>query len=88
MIEFLLENGAYPNTECNSTGRNALHFVAIGGYIPLVKVLVQRGTLVDVKDIYKQTPAVIARIHGNNSVAEYLEQVADERERRRRERGR
>lgn len=78
IIELLLDNGANINICERYTKRTALHTVAITGYLPLAKILMNRGankSLIDFKGYTPYTLAVkykqvlIAALLSNNVIA-------------------
>lgn len=55
--------------------RTALHFAAEKGNMEIARILVENGANITALDIYGFTPPCLARILGNNDVAEYLENI-------------
>lgn len=54
------------------TGRTALHFVGLTGYVPLAERLLIWGVDTEAKDVLGKTAADIAYTHSNDEVCELL----------------
>lgn len=73
MVRLLLDHGAEVNKTSTSTGGTALH-VAVGQqHIRVVKLLVERGISVDVKNHDGKTARDIALEIGNNEIVQFLQ---------------
>lgn len=72
-VRKILADGIDPNLVLDSSRVTALHFAAQSNRIEIAKLLITAGA-----DVYAQTmpddytPAEVARIHGNNHLAELL----------------
>ena len=66
-FEMLIQNGADPSLKDNG-GFSLLHFAAQGGNTSIINKLLSLGLDVDLKDLYRKTPLIIA-IEKNNSDA-------------------
>jgi ankyrin repeat protein len=67
VVEFLLGAGIDPNW-CDADGQTGLHHAAYGGHVDVVKLLLQRGSSVKVKDKnYRATPLDVALWVWDNS---------------------
>ena len=74
-VKSLIARGANVNTRTNY-GATALHFAADRGHLEVIKVLVEAGADVNAKDeFYKFTPTMMAMMHKQKEVVEYLQQV-------------
>lgn len=76
IVQMLLDAGEDPN-RYNPPGSNAhstpLHYAASGGYEDIVRLLVERGARLDLKDtIWQATPEGWASYGGKTRVADYL----------------
>lgn len=79
-IPFLVEIGADVNMVDPITKRNALHYVAITGYVPCAEVLVELKCNLNHKGHGGKTPLVIAVAHKNYELANYFLKVLKLRE--------
>ena len=79
-IKFLLKQGAGYDLEINKKGsyRNitALHEAAARGFWPLVKVFVERGADVTLKDYKQRTALDFAKQFNNKKMVQFLEEAA------------
>jgi hypothetical protein len=76
VVKLLLDAGEDPN-RYNPKGNHAhstpLHQAALGGHEDLVRLLVERGARLDIKDtIYEGKPLAWAEYGGHTAIAEYL----------------
>jgi V8-like Glu-specific endopeptidase len=70
MLEYLLKNGASPNTKrYNGT---ALHLALSNGYTDVAKLLIEKGAKLNEKDNYGNTPLHLAARSGRRDVVELL----------------
>ena len=68
----MIENGALIDV-VDKYVWTALHFAAKKGYINIVKLLVDKGAIIDAKDSqYSVTPLHVAAIVGHLEIVEYL----------------
>ncbi|GLV34598.1 Ankyrin 2 [Carabus blaptoides fortunei] len=72
VVEILLDNGANVNITEPYTKRTALHKVAITGYLPLARALLNRGADKTLKDFKGYTPYELAIKYKQMSVADLL----------------
>lgn len=72
LIIFLLKAGADVNMIDRSTGKTALHLIAITGFLPLASQLIAFGAKANKTDVCGRTPCKIAYMHGNYSLSKYL----------------
>lgn len=77
IVRVLLDAGEDPN-RYNPVGFDAhatpLHEAAAGGHDQLVRLLVERGARLDLKDpLWQGTPAEWAQYHGQKAIEEYLQ---------------
>jgi len=82
IVELLLDSGEDPNRS-NPKGYHAhatpLHQAALAGHEPVVRLLVERGARVDIRDtIYESTPLQWAEHGGQISVARCLRSADDD----------
>ncbi|KAK9710306.1 Ankyrin repeats (3 copies) [Popillia japonica] len=75
VIEYLLLVGTNPNTKELRTNRNAFHYFAINGYLPLARLLEKWGTDVLHSDVYYLTPLILAKQHDNLDAVDFLEDL-------------
>jgi hypothetical protein len=83
VARLLLDAGEDPN-RYNPAGNHAhstpLHQAALAGHDAVVRLLVERGARLDIKDtIYQSDPAGWAAHAGNNDIADYLSTMKNER---------
>ena len=68
----MIENGALIDV-VDKYGQTALHFAAKKGYINIVKLLVDKGAIIDAKDSqYSVTPLHVAATVGHVEIVEYF----------------
>jgi hypothetical protein len=83
IVRLLLDAGEDPDRYNSSGGHShstPLHQAAWAGHDAVVRLLVERGARLDLKDtLWHGTPAGWARHSGRHKVADYLEQQADVR---------
>jgi len=70
-LESLLKQGANPN-EQDEQQRTALHWAALQGHIPVVRLLLQNGANHSIKANNAWTPLMFAESKGHNGVAHLL----------------
>lgn len=68
----MLSHGIDYNVIEPISNRNAIHFVAISGYVPLAYILLKLGCCSDLRDIYNTTAEDIALRHSNFDLADLL----------------
>jgi ankyrin repeat protein len=60
------------NADINKPGWTALHYAAIGGHLPLVKLLVDRNAYIDAESPEGATPLMMAAQAGEAKIVAYL----------------
>ena len=83
MVRLLLDAGEDPN-RYNPVGGHShttpLHQAALGGHEDVVRLLVERGARLDMKDIlWRSTPEGWARHNGHTALAEYLREKMEKK---------
>jgi ankyrin repeat protein len=68
----LIRHGADVRAVASSRGAQPLHMAAVSGNMPVVRVLLDHGALLDVPDNYGQTPFLIACGGGWTDIAKLL----------------
>ena len=60
-VQVLLDGGAAVGEKGEVAGRTALHWAVVGGYVDLVRLLLEHGAPVDARDVHGNSPLVFAR---------------------------
>ena len=73
IAKLLLKNGAHPDVQERSYGCAPIHYCAGLGDIDFIKIMLQHGATIDLRDSYNYTCADYAREAGLTEVAAFLD---------------
>ncbi len=72
VVRSLLASQSIEVNTANDNGATALHQAARGGYVQIVRLLIDNGADLEAKDLRGQTPAMLARAQGHAEVADMI----------------
>lgn len=72
IVQIILEHGADPNIKAKRSGRSALYWASDRGIIKNIKLLLEYGANVNIKDSYGTTPLHLTSLYGHTEATKLL----------------